>query len=51
MKNLILTTILLTMQLASFAHQDTPIKLTKEGKLIGLPENILTQNLTVQLSF
>lgn len=38
MKKLILIAILLTLQLASFAHQDTPIKLTKEGKLIGLPE-------------
>jgi hypothetical protein len=38
MKNWILIVIMLTLQLALFAHKDTPIKLSKEGKLIGLPE-------------
>ncbi len=38
MKIWIFTAILLTMQFVSFAHKDTPIELSKEGKLIGLPE-------------
>lgn len=38
MKSWILIAIMLTFQLPLFAHEDTPIQLSKEGKLIGLPE-------------
>ncbi len=38
MKNWIISTILLLLSLASIAHTDTSIELSKDGKLVGLPE-------------
>lgn len=38
MKIWILTAIILTMQMISFAHQDTPLDLRKDGRIKGLPE-------------
>jgi hypothetical protein len=39
MRKILLLSFLLTLQLMSFAHQDTTIELSQDGTLVGLPGN------------